>query len=311
MSDFTYHAFGQVIESEFPIEVLEPAPGSTPTVHVRTTDGLRQGKRDQDPFFDITADRQFFEWDSVGAFEITEPNTILVDPRPDVTWHLVSQPLLGIVISVALERLGLFCLHGGSVDVDGGAAIVLGDKGAGKSTTVSSLLRAGHQLLTDDLVAIECGDFSGPAIVQTGFPAVKLWPDSAEALSVDQSVGAELIHHSISKIQKKMDHSIMASPVPAKAIFILSPEKTGHTRAERLQETAALEALLYFAFVARFGNTALGKAHLSKFMQRCCHVVKTTPVYLLHIRRDFNRLDDLVTEIRRTVSDNLHAVADA
>ena len=36
-------------------------------------------------------------------------------------------------------------------------------------------------------------------------------------------------------------------------------------------------------------------------MKRCCYVVKTTPVYTLHIRRDLDRLSDLVAEIDRQV----------
>ncbi|KUP93522.1 HPr kinase/phosphorylase [Tritonibacter horizontis] len=301
VSSFQYRAFGQVIASEFPIDVLEPAPDETPTLQVRLASGLRRGRQAEDPFFDITPQRQFFEWAAVGAFEITDPSCIFVDPRPDVSWRLVSQPLLGIVISVALERLGLFCLHGGSVDVNGKAVIVLGDKGAGKSTTVSSLQRAGHRLLTDDLVAMDCGDLTRAPQVQTGFPAVKLWPDSAKALAVDTETGTELIHPSITKIQKQIDPTQMARPTPAGAIFLLSPRQTGETRAERVPETSALEALLYFAFIARFGNTSLGPAHLGQFMKRCCYVVKTTPVYTLHIRRDLDRLSDLVAEIDRQV----------
>ncbi|NDW00452.1 hypothetical protein [Salipiger sp. PrR002] len=299
MSDFRYHAFGQVIASEFPIDVLEvAAPEAQPTIWVKLSDGLRQGAQAEDPFFEITETRQFFEWSTVGAFEITTPECIRVDPRPDVPWRLVCQPLLGIVISVTLERLGLFCLHGGSVDVDGGAVIVLGDKGAGKSTTVSSLLRAGHHLLTDDLVALDCSAPDSSAEVQTGFPAVKLWPDSAEALALEDGAGSELIHPSITKVQQQINPAKMARPAPARAIFLLAPTAEGETRAERLPATQALQALLYFAFIARFGNTSLGKAHLAVFMKRCCHVVKSTPVYVLHIRRDLGQLDDLARVIR-------------
>lgn len=301
VSRFQYYAFGQVIASDFEIDVLAAAPPEKiPTLKVQLATGLRRRKLSDDPFFEISAERQFFEWSAVGAFEITNPNCIRVDPGPDVSLSLVSQPLLGIVISVALERLGLFCLHGGCVNVDGGAVIVLGDKGAGKSTTVSSLLRAGHRLLTDDLVALDCGDYSGAAEVKCGFPAVKLWPDSADALAVDTTVGSTLIHPSITKFQKRIDPKTMSEDVPTSAIFLLSQVQDGSTHAERISGAKALEALLYFAFIARFGNTSLGKVHLAQFMKRCCYIIKTTPVYILHIRRDLERLDDLVSVIRRT-----------
>jgi hypothetical protein len=299
---YQYHAFGQVIASEFPIDVLEPAPDCAPTIEVKLAEGLRDESYAEDPAFEIAPDRQRFHWAAVGAFEITESGCILVEPYADIPWRLVSQPLLGIVISVALERLGLFCLHGGSVDVNGRAAIVLGDKGAGKSTTVSSLLGAGHQLLTDDLVAIDCTDTEAQGIVQTGFPAVKLWPDSAEALAVNTTENSELIHPTITKIQKQLDASNMAKPKPADAIFVLAPSQTGKTYAEELPAATALEALLYFAFIARFGNTSLGPQHLGHFMRRCCHVVKTARVYRLNVHRDFGRLDDLVAEIEKHVT---------
>ncbi len=96
------------------------------------------------------------------------------------------QCVVGPGLGVALHRRGRLVLHGSAVDVGGRAVVLLGHKGAGKSTTAAALLTRGHALLTDDLVVL-LPDADGP-LCAPGPTQMKLWPASAEAFGLDGEV---------------------------------------------------------------------------------------------------------------------------
>src|SRR5207244_417714 len=72
-------------------------------------------------------------------------------PEADDAARLV---LLGSCTGALLYQRGLIPLHANAVVTPrGGAVLIAGRIGAGKSTTTLSLLRMGHRLLADDISA--------------------------------------------------------------------------------------------------------------------------------------------------------------
>ena len=102
---------------------------------------------------------------------------ITVDTADDA---FARQCVLGPGLGVLLHRRGLLVLHGSAVDIGGRAVVLVGHKGAGKSTTAAALVARGHRLLTDDLVALDAG-----GVVLPGPTQMKLWGASAAALGVE------------------------------------------------------------------------------------------------------------------------------
>jgi hypothetical protein len=100
---------------------------------------------------------------------------VTVDREPaHVTFHLPSpppaddlvHPYLAPAAALAARWAGRESFHAGAVVADGGVWIVLGDKEAGKSTTIADLALHGHMVLADDLAVID-GDavLAGPRCV--------------------------------------------------------------------------------------------------------------------------------------------------
>ncbi len=72
-----------------------------------------------------------------------------------VTPGALVHPHLAPVAAVAARWLGRESFHGGTVVIGGGAWALLGDKEAGKSTTLAGLALAGHGVLSDDLLVLD------------------------------------------------------------------------------------------------------------------------------------------------------------
>jgi len=107
--------------------------------------------------------------------ELTLPRT--------VSDECVVQPHLAGSAATISAWLGRPSFHGGAFVWGGGAWIVLGEKGAGKSTTMGMLANRGIPVLTDDLAVYDDG------LVLSGPRCVDLRQAAAEHLQVGRDLG--------------------------------------------------------------------------------------------------------------------------
>lgn len=85
--------------------------------------------------------------------------------------------LLGTVLAYWMERQGLPMLHAAAVVAGGRAVAFLATNRGGKSSLAAALMRAGHPLLTDDLLPVDVQ--GGTPMGRPGYPQMRLWPDQA------------------------------------------------------------------------------------------------------------------------------------
>lgn len=139
------------------------------------------------------------------------PPELLVHLRPGARWEVAEIQLLGTVLALQMELQGRLALHASAVAIDVGseraalgpgglradgsagkvsaAVLFLAAHGGGKTTLALDFVRAGADLVADDLSIVELepgeaggsGD-SGGAKVWPAFPQMRLWPDHAATL---------------------------------------------------------------------------------------------------------------------------------
>jgi hypothetical protein len=109
--------------------------------------------------------------------------TVISDALPLVPDHDLVGLFSEAVMRTVLHRMGLVSFHGAVLALDGEAIMILGRKGAGKSTLAASLQAQGWILLADDLALVRrTGD--GWRIPR-GFCQLKLHEDAARNLGHD------------------------------------------------------------------------------------------------------------------------------
>ena len=103
-------------------------------------------------------------------------------PR-EISAGALVHPHLAPVAAIASRWLGRESFHGGAVAIGDGAWALLGDKEAGKSSTLAWLALAGHPVLADDLVVLDGGRaLAGPR-------SIDLREASALQLGVGEPLG--------------------------------------------------------------------------------------------------------------------------
>lgn len=265
-----YRAFGLDVLSEVPLpelplaEGLPPASGTFAVRRARLPDAWRDGRTGA--AFSFGADAADLWWQTVGAFRVHRGGDIEVDAGAGVGDDLLAFPLLGPVLALALHLRGIFVLHASAVALPDRAGVgrpgigLLGDKGAGKSTTAAALLAAGGRLLTDDLLAIE--EPAGPVPrILPGWGQVKLAPEAERRFAGAGSVSRPQAHEAIDKARILVADRFADAAAPLARLYLLTRDATAErARIEPCGPGEALPLLLAHAYAARFGASLLSGA---------------------------------------------------
>ena len=186
-----------------------------------------------------------FDWDAIGRYEICSGRTIRVIPRKNTTQEIARVPLFGLALAAVLQQNNLLVLHGSSVEINGSALIILGEKGFGKSTLTAALLRRGHRLISDDLVAISV-DFPKIKLLP-GIPILKLWPDTIREVGFDIDK-SRLYYNGISKRLCLLKEQFCNDILPIGAICVLGyGDELKLRNIEAIQRFLHLSSFHYFA----------------------------------------------------------------
>src|SRR5712692_6227622 len=115
-------------------------------------------------------------------FEVSADLTsIRCVPSPGTSAATIRHLFLDIVMPLVLSLAGRHVLHASAVEHNGAAVLFIGASGDGKSTLASILAEGGSRVLADDSVMIEERD--GQFFARPTYPSLRLWPDSARAVS--------------------------------------------------------------------------------------------------------------------------------
>ncbi|WP_192251124.1 HPr kinase/phosphorylase [Mesorhizobium silamurunense] len=292
-----YKAYGLTIGSEVILPELEPTAPATSDIEIAVGPiDFPEAASPNATAFRFEPTRQYLSWQAVGTFLISDASRIDVDPAPGIDDPLLAFPLLGPVLALTLHQRRLLVLHASAIAVDGQGVIFMGDKGAGKSTTAGAMIRAGHLLLTDDVVALDLSDPSRPMILP-GFPQLKLAADAADVIRIGQAEVRPQVHPQIEKAQHRLQKGFSGEAVPAARIYVL--ERGEQAAITPLPGAGALAATIKFSYVTRFGRQALVGDFASTHLAQCAQLAARIGVSRLDVPAGLERIDEAVALIER------------
>jgi hypothetical protein len=187
--------------------------------------------------------------------------------------------LLGCVLGHLLRLRGVTCLHASVVAVDGSAIAILGQSGAGKSTTAAALASRGFSVLADDIAALIPDKKS--FWVQSAYPRLRLWPNSVNAIhgSIED---LSLVSTNLDKrfidlqIKDREQWQFQSQALPLIAVYILG-ERDSNLTAPIINSLSLPEAMKYLMFNS-YGRAFLTSQQCRQEFQELGQLAKTVPV---------------------------------
>jgi len=175
------------------------------------------------------------------------------------TPEYLSTYLLGPVLGRLLRLRGSLCLHGSAVAVGAQALAILGQSGAGKSTTAAAFAKLGFPVLTDDITVLR--EEPDSFWVFPGDPNLCLWPQSVSYLYGSPTALPPVIEHNVldPEWNKRWlnltdpDYRFQSQPLPLGAIYVLGErQEDDGPRVEAVRGQERLLLLLANTYGAAF-----------------------------------------------------------
>ena len=164
---------------------------------------------------------------------ITLERPAQTDPRSVALW------LDGTLYAAIAALNGLFPLHASAIEHAGRVYAFTGPAGAGKSTLVAALGRAGFAQFCDDTLILDISG-EGPPVCLPGHKQLKLWPEGATLAGVEPG---ELVAEDYRKHYVEPPGGSIGEPLPlARLVFLERGDSpsivplAGGERIDRLQD---------------------------------------------------------------------------
>jgi len=234
--------------------------------------------------------RRYLRWAGLFEFLVAADGRRIVARRlPQATRmpRAFETYLLGQVLSFALIARGLEPLHATAVVVGDGVVGFLGDCGRGKSTLGAAFVRAGHVLLTDDLLVLR--DEGGRFRAGAGPARLKLFPEPARRI-LGRGVRGTPMNGRGGKLVFPLGARAARGAAPLRALYVLRPGRAGGGVAIR-----TLSPRQAFVELTRntFNACVLDAPRLARQFDLATRVAARVPVKTLAYPRRLDRLADV------------------
>jgi hypothetical protein len=214
---------------------------------------------------------------------------------PAATVEDTATYLLGPTLGFVLRVRGVTCLHASAVVIDGKAVALVGEASAGKSSTAAAFARAGHAVLSDDVVALD--DRGDSFLVQPAYPRVRLWDDAVRPLFGS----ADALPRITPTWEKRYldlnapGYHFQHEALPLAAIYLLG-ERVAPPAAPAITEVAPREALM--GLVANtYANYLLDAPQRAVEFEALGRLVRHVPVRSARASSEFSRIGEFCEHI--------------
>ena len=289
-----YTAYGLAIDSQLalPEFTVVEASAEQADVHVRFGDVVEEEDQEVPREYGsafITKDRVYYRHPLVGIFEMKDGQTITIQRGERYDEEMTRMCVTNLAMGVILHQRNIFTLHASAAEIDSEAVVFLGDKGAGKSTMVTSLSRRGHNVITDDVLGVLPVAEEDSVHVLPGYAQVKLLPDAVEHVLQDDPDHYQRVYEATPKRVHTLSGSDSSASIPLRTIYLLSPGDS--IEVEPIPPQQAFLTLMRQAYLRRLVKPTDAAVW---YLKACSRIVNNAGIYHLRRPRDFALFPEII-----------------
>lgn len=310
--DFTYRLFDLRVRSNLALPGLEPTLRTSDDAEVCLHFGsLPERGRGvtEEPFFTSSVLAESGEpmqriWKIAGGallrVDYADSTQFWLDAEGREAWSCWGENssfedavsyVLGPILGYLLRLRGVTCLHASAVRCGERAAVFVGPGGSGKSTLAAAMALRGHEIISEDVVALRERDGVFDSV--PAYPHVGLWPASVRALYGPEKDFAAFSENFPKRVVRPDSSGLRfaTEAVALDSLFLLQ-ERSGEAAAPLVEPIDKREALMWLVGNT-YGNLLLDDEMRAREFAVLGRLVNGLPVKRLRAHQDVGRISAL------------------
>jgi hypothetical protein len=225
----------------------------------------------------------------LARFEVNlERRAIVVSHSPAVSNNTIRHLLVDQVLPRVVAHDGSLVLHAAGIEVPGGAILLLGLAGRGKSTLAASFHANGRALLSDDAMVV--GQDGATLQCRPLYRSLRLFPDSVAAVFNGPRGFTPVADYTSKQNIIDLEEPEATRPGYAiRSIYWLGEPRAGPIAVRRLAHGEACMALVEHSFSLDPSDPGRAEARL----RQAAALAATVPMFEIGYPRDFAILPEL------------------
>jgi hypothetical protein len=203
-------------------------------------------------------------------------------------------------LAAVLHIRGVPLLHAAVVATATGAMLLIGEPGAGKSTTTAAFVRRGLALLSDDIAALEV--HPDRVLVQSGYPRLRIYEETGRALGWTAEELPKIWESALREDKRFVElgpgmSGYCAEQRRVDAIYLLGPRQAAGSSPVivPVEPREALPILYQNIFAPRY----LGAGHRARAFRALAQVAHAVPVRRARAADSLAELPEFVDTLSR------------
>ncbi len=311
---YHYRVYGLHLESNREIALLPAEPADQPDLIVNWSSNGAESSHENQPWVrvlnaELKARRGIALWRAVTdrgvstklRFDSVKAHIdFFLDSSHQRLWINYSNAdapsdlhsyFVGPVLGCVLRLRGTLCLHASVVKIDDRAVAILGQKKSGKSTCAAGLTQMGAAMLSDDMAVLSPKDHG--FLVHPGYPQIRLWPQSIEAIYPDHGDLPKVYSHREKRylplgVEGTAGGTFWPRALPLSAIYAL--EEVDETHSAPHVEAVAPQEKAIALIRNTFGSYVVSDENRGREFRLVAQLSRTIPIRRVVFARNLTRL---------------------
>jgi energy-coupling factor transporter ATP-binding protein EcfA2 len=227
---YYYWAFGLNIHAEIPFpELYEVAAFDEPDAilslgKVPLTIHGELGFRSESIM--ISPKEYLLHVKDVASYYVQEGKSIVIEKNEESDWDSVRLFCLSNAFAALLQQRNLIPLHCSAFLDKDELVLIMGDSGAGKSTTLAGMINRGYQPFSDDVCVSFFKEGSNELFMCSSYPMMKYWGDTFEKVDIRGGIKDRKIRPDMDKFGVYFHERFMTGIKKVKLVVLIEKDAT-------------------------------------------------------------------------------------